>query len=197
MDRPARTSDLGEMGVALELHQRSAMCSNERCSLHVLVVDDDDLIRTAIAEVVQAMGVAVTQARDGLEALEALATGPRPCLALVDLMMPRMCGEEFAWAVRGMHLDLVIVSMSAGNGALAPPLVEGHVRKPFSIEQLEDVVERHCAAARRAAPKPLAGDVEAEGTSTETPGCDPREARPIEMARDTGFESACDAALFC
>lgn len=115
----------------------------------MLVVDDDDLIRIAIAEVVQEMGVSVTQARDGLEALEALATHPRPCLALVDLMMPRMCGEEFARAVRGMHLDLAIVSMSAGNGALAPPLVEDHVRKPCSIEQLEALVERHCAEARR------------------------------------------------
>jgi CheY-like chemotaxis protein len=114
---------------------------------HVLVVDDDDLIRAAIAEAVQEMGVAVTGARDGLEALEALATRPRPCLALVDLMMPRMSGEEFARAVRTMHIDLAIVSMSAGDAALAPPLVEGHVRKPFSIEQLEALVECHCAAA--------------------------------------------------
>ncbi len=172
------------------------MCSNERCALHVLVVDDDDLIRIAIAELVREMGVLVTQARDGVEALEALATGPRPCLALVDLMMPRMCGEEFARAVRGMRLDLAIVSMSAGNGALAPPLVEGHVRKPFSIEQLEDVVERHCAAARRVAPRPRAGDVEGERSSPETPGCNPREPRPIELARETGFEAASDAAIF-
>ena len=140
------------------------MCSNERCSLHVLVVDDDELIRSAIAEIVQEMGVAVTEARDGLEALEVLATGPRPCLALVDLMMPRMCGEEFARAVRRMHLDFAIVSMSAGDGALGAPLVEGHVRKPFSIEQLEDLVERHCPAARRVAPKPRAVDVEVERT---------------------------------
>ena len=177
------------------LQQPLDMCSNERCSLHVLVVDDDELIRTAIAEVVQEMGVAVTQARDGLEALEALATGPRPCLALVDLMMPRMCGEEFAQAVRRMHLDLAIVSMSAGNGALAPPLVEGHVRKPFSIEEIEDVVERHCAAARRVAPKPRAGDVEA-GTVARDPGLQPpRISADHDGARR--FESACNAALLC
>ena len=178
------------------LQQPSGMCSNERCSLHVLVVDDDDLIRTAIAEVVQQMGVSVTQARDGLEALEALATGPKPCLALVDLMMPRMCGEEFARAVRRMHLDLVIVSMSAGNGALAPPLVEGHVRKPFSIEQLEDVVERHCAAARRVAPKPRAGDVEAEPVAARDPGPQPpRTSADHDGARR--FESVCNATLSC
>ena len=156
--------------MALMLQQPWGMSSNERCALHVLVVDDDELIRTAIAEVVQQMGVAVTQARDGLEALEALATGPRPCLALVDLMMPRMSGEEFARAVRGMHLDLAIVSMSAGNGTLAPPLVEGHVRKPFSIEQLEDVVDRHCAAARRGAPEPRGGNAEAESHLARDPG---------------------------
>ncbi len=134
------------------------MCTNERCSLHVLVVDDDECIRTAIAEAVREMGILVTEARDGLEALESLASGPRPCLALVDLMMPRMCGEEFARAVRRMNLELAIVSMSAGSGALAPPLVERHLAKPFSIELLEDLVERHCAAARRQAPEPGAGD---------------------------------------
>lgn len=130
------------------------MCSTTPCCAHVLVVEDDDLIRTTIAEAVQEMGVAVTRARDGLEALEALATTPRPCLALVDLMMPRMSGEEFAREVRRMHLDVAIVSMSAGDGALAPPLVEAHVRKPFSIEQLEALVQRHCAAARRLASAP-------------------------------------------
>jgi CheY-like chemotaxis protein len=130
----------------------AGMCSTKPCHAHVLVVDDDDLIRTAIAEAVHEMGLAVTGARDGLEALEALAVGPSPCLALVDLMMPRMSGEEFARAARGMRLDLTIVSMSAGDGALGPPLVEGHVRKPFTIEQLEALVERHCAGARRLAP---------------------------------------------
>jgi CheY-like chemotaxis protein len=128
------------------------MCSTAPCHAHVLVVDDDDLIRAAIEEAVQEMGFAVTGARDGLEALEALAAGASPCLALVDLMMPRMSGEEFARAVRKMEFDLAIVSMSAGDGALAPPLVEAHVRKPFSIEQLERLVERHCAAARGLAP---------------------------------------------
>lgn len=128
---------------------RLAMHSTKPCSPHVLVVDDEALIRAAIADAMEGMGMAVTEARDGVEALDALAAGLRPCLAIVDLMMPRMSGEEFARTVREMTLDLPIISMSAGEDALQPPLVEAHLPKPFALERLEELVARHCAASGR------------------------------------------------
>jgi CheY-like chemotaxis protein len=116
------------------------MYSIKPCSPHVLVVDDEEIIRAVIAEAMGEMGMAVTEARDGVEALDALAAGLRPCLAIVDLMMPRMSGEEFARTVREMTLDLPIVSMSAGEDVLWPPLVAAHLPKPFSLERLEELV---------------------------------------------------------
>lgn len=110
----------------------------------VLLVDDDPDLRSAIGEALEELGVAVRAARDGAEALALLQAGLRPHLALVDLTMPRMTGEEFAAAVRRRRWPLPIASMSAGEAALAPPLVECHLRKPFALDALERLVDRYC-----------------------------------------------------
>lgn len=61
----------------------------------VLLVDDQAENREAIGLVLAEEGCAVRLARDGQEALDALHEGLRPCLVVVDLMMPRMDGWEF------------------------------------------------------------------------------------------------------
>jgi two-component system response regulator CpxR len=61
---------------------------------HILVIDNDEAVRMAIAEVLSDAGWQVEEACDGLEALEALRREPLPGLVLVDLMMPRMSGWE-------------------------------------------------------------------------------------------------------
>jgi CheY-like chemotaxis protein len=121
--------------------------ANAACPI-VLLVDDDPDMHAAIGDALETLGVTVIHARDGLDGLAKLTDGLRPRLALVDLMMPRMTGEQFARAVRGWPWTLPIASMSAGDGALAPPLVECHLRKPFELEALERLVERYCMDSR-------------------------------------------------
>src|SRR5690242_8284758 len=60
----------------------------------VLVIDDDPDIREIIGLVLEAEGLEVLVARDGVEALEMLMREPLVDLAIVDLMMPRMSGAE-------------------------------------------------------------------------------------------------------
>jgi two-component system response regulator CpxR len=61
----------------------------------VLVVDDDDDIRTAVQEVLEGEGYPTAGACNGREALEMLrSTEPLPALILLDLMMPEMDGWE-------------------------------------------------------------------------------------------------------
>lgn len=110
----------------------------------ILVVDDEPDLRQLLAELMKAMGYAAVQAGDGLEALEQLSRGPLPCLVLLDLMMPRMNGEEFIGAIRGSGCEVPVISMSASERTLAPPLVSAHLHKPFGLEQLAAVVERVC-----------------------------------------------------
>lgn len=114
----------------------------------VLLVDDDPDMRSTIGEVLEGLGVEVIHARDGAEAVAMLRAGLRPQLALVDLMMPRMTGEQFARTVRRWRWSLPIASMSAGDKALSPPLVEWHLRKPFALDELERLVDRYCPECR-------------------------------------------------
>jgi CheY-like chemotaxis protein len=60
----------------------------------ILVVDDDPDTCRAMADLLVADGYKALKARDGREALRKLRTRKKPCLLLLDLMMPRMTGWE-------------------------------------------------------------------------------------------------------
>jgi CheY-like chemotaxis protein len=64
--------------------------------MSIVVVDDDDDIREAVREVLQAEGYQTDGAANGREALELLRNASeRPSLIFLDLMMPVMDGWEF------------------------------------------------------------------------------------------------------
>jgi len=109
---------------------------------NVLVVDDDRDIRETLAEVLRDDGRMVTTANDGFDALQKLGQLSRPCLILLDLMMPRMSGLEFLThlAVRPDCRDFEVVVMSAHDAlrreAQQFPNVRATVRKPFDVDEL-------------------------------------------------------------
>ncbi|QDE71957.1 two-component system response regulator [Myxococcus xanthus] len=112
----------------------------------VLVVDDDADIREAVQDILSFEGYAVTQAANGQEAL-ALLTGPnalRPCLILLDLMMPVMDGEEFVGRIqqeqRLTELPIILVTAS-GRGQV--PGVRAVLKKPFDMDVLLSTVGEH------------------------------------------------------
>ena len=59
----------------------------------VLVVDDDEDVRSSFAEILRTAGYSVVEARDGFEALEHLRSSPVAALVL-DILMPRLSGLE-------------------------------------------------------------------------------------------------------
>jgi CheY-like chemotaxis protein len=62
----------------------------------IVVIDDDDDIRDAVQEVLEAEGYTTLGAANGAEAIQLLRVAEkRPCLILLDLMMPVMDGWEF------------------------------------------------------------------------------------------------------
>jgi CheY-like chemotaxis protein len=61
----------------------------------VLIVDDDLPVRTALKELFETEGYAVALAANGRAALNHLRKGLRPCVILLDLMMPEMDGWDF------------------------------------------------------------------------------------------------------
>jgi CheY-like chemotaxis protein len=113
----------------------------------ILVVDDDQAIRDTIVDVLEDAAYLVRVAKDGQEALDLLRKGPRPCLALLDLMMPGMNGWDFALEhARDPHLARIpfCVITAAGPGQPVPTGAVAVVRKPLQLKRLLDVVAEYC-----------------------------------------------------
>ena len=115
----------------------------------ILVVEDDDDIRESVCDVLRDAGRNVMEARDGLEALSMLDSLPKPCLVLLDLMMPRMNGYEFIGHLREKYNStefpvLVISAHDSIARAEGYPGVLGTLRKPFDVHRLLTLVEAYC-----------------------------------------------------
>ena len=79
---------------------------------HVLVVDDEKNIRYVLKEILESNQYTVFTAKNGVEALDLLAT-EHIDLAIVDIMMPGMNGYEFTKELREFNNDLPILMVSA------------------------------------------------------------------------------------
>ena len=127
--------------------------------LPLMIVDDDDDLREALADIMTAQGYEVAAFGDARAALTALEGGVTPFLILLDLMMPGMSGWEFRAAqLENPTLALipVVVVTAAGHLSDAARTLSSVevLHKPFTFEILLPVVARY-AAAPRAHPGPL------------------------------------------
>jgi CheY-like chemotaxis protein len=116
----------------------------------VVVVDDDEAVREAIADLLGLDGYAVLTASDGDEALRVLLKAPRPCIALIDLIMPRVSGWELVRAIgaEATLRDIPLVCTTAGRGE-PPKGCYSVLRKPFDDRALSAAVRRAFGAAER------------------------------------------------
>ncbi len=117
----------------------------------ILVVDDDDAIRTMVERVLKRERFEVESARDGHEAIEKLTRNDYATI-LLDLMMPRVDGHgvlRFLEQSRETPKPPVIIMtadhQSASDTAAARPVFRV-LAKPFDISQLVLHV-RECTAA--------------------------------------------------
>ncbi|HTQ47543.1 MAG TPA: response regulator transcription factor [Polyangiaceae bacterium] len=113
----------------------------------ILVVDDDEAIRTMVGKALQAKGYDVMLAKDGLEASEML--GKKPDLLICDVMMPNFDGFTLAKLVKA-HAELrampiIFLTAKAQPKDVATGISLGarhYLTKPFSIKDLLDKVDK-------------------------------------------------------
>jgi DNA-binding response OmpR family regulator len=116
----------------------------------VLVVDDDEDIRESLMEFLADRGYEPLGAGDGREALDKLRSpGVRPCVIILDLMMPimdgRMFREEQLRSADLSSIPVVIVSALKDTADVARSLnVPNHLPKPLNLDALLQVVRQHC-----------------------------------------------------
>jgi CheY-like chemotaxis protein len=119
-------------------------------TLSVLVADDEDSVRRALAAMLERLGCRVRQCRDGAEAVEEYARSWREIdLVVLDLTMPRMNGVDAFEALRRVN-PAVPVLLTSGYGLEGEPqrLIDrglaGYLQKPFTMA----VVSRALDAVR-------------------------------------------------
>jgi CheY-like chemotaxis protein len=113
----------------------------------VLVVDDDFLVRTYMAETLGEAGFHVVEARDAATALAVLQDNPCVQLLCTDVQMPgELDGIDLAIRVRETHRHIkVIVVSGCGKKENLPPNVP-FLAKPFLSSRLIDLARKQLSA---------------------------------------------------
>ena len=117
--------------------------------LRILLVDDEEAIRSPIARFLGRRGATVLEASDGAEALELLERTDVDAM-LVDLRMPRMDGAAFCAQLERRQpalLDRVVLlsgDLSQLEGSLPVP-ADRVLVKPVELREIEAVVRRVAA----------------------------------------------------
>jgi DNA-binding response OmpR family regulator len=116
----------------------------------VLVVEDEESVRSLVVKALLAKGYDVQQASDGLQASELLGQMKRlPNLLICDVMMPTIDGYSLVRLLRA-HKELSSIPVIFLTAKTDPAdVVQGiklgarhYVQKPFSVKDLLDKVEK-------------------------------------------------------
>lgn len=113
--------------------------------LAVLVIDDDELVRTTLNQILDALGHRATLTSSGPEALDRLQEGLNPDLIILDMNMPGMTGAQTLPLIRELQPDLPVLIATGRADQVAIELCERHshvsmLPKPFSVKELVRVL---------------------------------------------------------
>jgi two-component system chemotaxis response regulator CheY len=111
---------------------------------HVLVVEDNDGIRTTMRQLLEFEGYAVETAANGVQALEAIERNT-PAVMLLDMRMPVLDGWGVARALHEQGRRVRTIVVTAAENArrwCAEITADGCVGKPFDMDVLLTEVQR-------------------------------------------------------
>ncbi|MBP2290478.1 response regulator [Azospirillum rugosum] len=114
---------------------------------NVLIIDDDDMVRTMLLRTLTRGGHEAVGARDGIEGVDAFRRNPAD-LVITDIFMPNQEGLATIMELRRSYPSIKIIAIS-GGGARASldvlPVAEAlgaqkTLRKPFTPAEVMDAV---------------------------------------------------------
>jgi len=114
----------------------------------ILVVDDDQFVRSLLRAVLERQGYSVVEAENGAEGLQAYQAKPTD-VVITDIQMPGMDGLEMSLKLRCAFPTARIIAMSGGKRTLnmAKTLVQYTLEKPLCLEELLATVQQLVSAA--------------------------------------------------
>lgn len=149
-----RISSAQETGTSVELHLPATTAPAQPATAvlaagvtlagkRILVVDDEDAVRTIVAEQLTELGASVTTARHGPEAVELVAAAPAGFdMMLTDFAMPGLNGLQTIREVRAIAAELPVAIMT-GHASRELDRSSGEITvltKPVSLRELEATI---------------------------------------------------------
>jgi two-component system, OmpR family, response regulator len=112
----------------------------------VLVLEDEELVRILVVEILEQEGLCIHSTADPQDALTELNGTESPCLLVtdIDLGVANLNGFEVARQARLLHPDLLVIFMSGRTWLLSQHLASRTDRmlpKPFRSRQLLQMIE--------------------------------------------------------
>lgn len=118
------------------------------CEHTILLIEDDPNLRQSVQAVLEVEGYQVVTAEHGREGLQQLDRNGRPCMILLDLMMPVMNGWEFLETLQerlpASLPPVVVVSAATQLDDVQERFHCQVLRKPFDVDHLIALAEQHC-----------------------------------------------------
>jgi CheY-like chemotaxis protein len=114
---------------------------------HILVVEDDRDLREGLCEALRLEGYEVVCVEHGEAALRHLRTGVRPCVILLDLMMPVMDGWTFRQEIlkdQALAAIPVVVMTAASPGQAKAVMSAAVLYKPLQMDTVVELLQVHC-----------------------------------------------------
>lgn len=115
-------------------------------SLKVLLIDDDELIQSAVQEILQALGHRVTVAPSGEASMELLEGGLHPDAIILDMNMPGLGGPGTFPRLRTLAPTVPVLLSTGRTDEATLDILSQHERvalllKPFSLDELKEKLD--------------------------------------------------------
>ncbi|WP_223258623.1 ATP-binding protein [Trinickia symbiotica] len=118
----------------------------------ILLVDDDALISTSTAYLLEDMGHEVIEVNSGADALSVLEQGRNVDLLITDYAMPKMTGAQLARAARELRPGLpILIATGYADLPQAMSMDIPRLRKPYQQKQLVAEIAKALGGARSSA----------------------------------------------
>jgi len=117
-----------------------------KSSISILIVDDEEMMRTLLDRILSREGYKIRSAEDGVIALEVLKA-EKVDIVISDMKMPRMNGFELLKIVKNEYPQIGVIIMTAYGDTytVKDALLLGadeYITKPFKSYEISLVVER-------------------------------------------------------
>lgn len=117
----------------------------------VLIIDDEEPVREAVADILELEGVASIAAANGAEGVALYKQNwPVIGVVLLDLSMPGLSGEDTLVELHKINPNVPVVLSSGYSELDARPRFErigvaGFIQKPYDLEMFVAEIRRHLA----------------------------------------------------